>query len=335
MFTLDEIVQLTFDFENLVRQRNADLILPSGSPIENAALAALSMLEGFKRDLPKDSHHDHRQEWRQAVALGDTLRKVMRVKDHPSFDELWPHLMLLLGDGNIALNLWNPSTDADANKVFELYLALLLAPLSDRLELDDPVRSSGGNNPDVIAQLDGSRWALACKVMHSPSPKTFLDRVREGIDQIRRSKADKGIVVISLKNLLSHDEIWTMKANSDIWNLLMPGPVHPEIARRMFVRLSEQYYKQVVDELLGGPKAFREMFENTQAVPAVLLHFCSTICTTEQAKPNLHLMRMLATISVDPIQPDLFSILDRMNDSMQGHIPMNPAQFANPKDQLP
>lgn len=327
MFTLDEIVQLTFNFENLVRLRNSKLVMPSGSPIEKAALAALSMLEAFKRDLPQDSHKNHSEEWRRAVALGDTLRKVMQIEDHPCFDELWPHLLLLLGDGNIALNLWNPSTDADANKIFELYLALLLAPLTDQLELDDPVRSSGGKNPDVIAQLDGFRWAFACKVMHSPSPKTFLDRVREGIDQIQRSNADKGIVVISLKNLLPHDEIWSMKASSEIYNLLMPGPVHPEIVARIFGGVLQKYDKEVIHELLGGDEAFTKLFESTKAVPAVLLHLCSTVCTTEHSKPNFHLIRMLGVLNVEPLPADVLSTLEKVNDSLHGHfhaVPSNP-----------
>lgn len=326
-FTLDEIIQLTFDFENLVRQRNAKSIFPPGSPIEQAALAALSMLEAFTRDVPKDSHKDHSKEWRQAVALGDTLRKVIRIKDRPGFDKLWPHLMLLLGKGNIALNLWNPPSDADANKVFELYLALLLAPLADELELDHPVRSSGGKNPDVIAQMDGTRWAFACKVMHSPSPKTFLDRVREGIDQIQRSDADRGIVVISLKNLLPHDYIWSMKADSTIYNLLMPGPVHPEIVARMFGGVLEQYDKEVIHELLGGDEAFNKLFDNTKAVPAVLVHLCSTVCTTEHSKPNFHLIRMLGVLNVEPLPADVLSTLDKINDSLHGHFhaaPSNP-----------
>jgi len=318
IFTLDAIVESVFAFENLLREKQASLELPPGSPIEVAGLAALEMLETFNRDLPYDSQHDDQQEWRQAVALGDMLRKVLLVRDHPCFDQLWPHVLLLLRNTNIALNLWNPVTDSDANKVFELYMALVVAPLCEDLALDDPDHSSGGKNPDVIANLDGLRWAFACKVMHSDSPQTFLDRVRDGIDQLERSDAGKGIVFTSLKNRLPHDGFWNMQADSTIWHLFASGPIHPEIGRRWFIRICDKYHKKVINELLGGPAGFIELFENTNTVPAVLLHLSSTICTWNQGEPNFHLMRMFAALTTDPLPADLHATLEKLNNSLHG-----------------
>ena len=165
VFTLDQIVQSVLDFENLVREKQQSPVY--GSSITTAGNAALEMLDTFKRSVPHDTMRDHRIEWRKAVALGDMLRKVLRAKDHPRFDQLWPHILLLLGNANIALNVWNPKEDQDANKIFELYMALVLAPICPDLEPEDPEHNAGGKNPDVITPLDGSRWAFACKVMHT------------------------------------------------------------------------------------------------------------------------------------------------------------------------
>jgi hypothetical protein len=164
LFPPEEIVQVIFGFEKLIGQKQKSLNFPRGSQIEKAGLAAIEILDKFKRKIPHDFSKDKSKEWRQAIALADMLRKVLRAVKHPCFDKLWPHLILLLGDANIALNVWNRKEDSDANKIFELYMALVLAPLCPHLDLDDPKHSSGGTNPDIIAKLDGSEWAFSCKV---------------------------------------------------------------------------------------------------------------------------------------------------------------------------
>jgi hypothetical protein len=64
IFTLDDIVQSIFDFENLIRQKIPALQLPCNSPIETASLAALEIFETFKRNMPSYYQRDHRKEWR-------------------------------------------------------------------------------------------------------------------------------------------------------------------------------------------------------------------------------------------------------------------------------
>jgi hypothetical protein len=320
IFSHEGIVQLAFEFEELVKQKQASLKLPPGSPIEAAGLAAMEMLETFRGNIPHDGQRDHRKEWRQAVALGDMLRKVMQATSHPSFDKIWPHVMLLLGTGNIALNMWNPREDSDANKIFELYMALVLAPLCPNLELDDPVHSSGGKNPDVIAQLDGSRWAFSCKVMHSDSPKTFIDRVEDGIRQIQRSDADKGIVVISLKNLLPHDDYWTAKRQSTLADYIYNSPIDHWPVVLHLLDICGSYDHQVINDLLGGSAAFNDLFKGTKVVPAVLLHLCTTVAAMANGKRSIHLLRMFRSLNGAPLPADVLATLERLNDSLHGRV---------------
>jgi hypothetical protein len=321
IFTLEAIVQSIYDFEKLIQERNKSLRLPPGSPIETASLAALQMLETFSRDLPQDTKQDYRREWCQAVALGEMLRKVMNVANHPFFDRLWSHVQLLLGDSNIALNVWNPKEDSGANKVFELYVALVLAPICTDLDLDHPVHSSAGKNPDVIAQLDGERWAFACKVMHTDSYETFIGRVKEGIGQIQCSNAEKGLVVISLKNQLPHEHCWAIKRQLGIADIISPGTVDLAIVACHIQEIAARYHRRVIDELLGGPSAFNDLFNNTRAVPAVLLHFCTTIFISNEGKPNFCLVRMFSLLNTNPISAKLLATLDSLNDSLHGRVP--------------
>lgn len=321
IFALEEIVQSVFEFERLVREKQKSL--PPGSPIETAGLAALEMLDTFKRNVPHDTRQDHRKEWRQAIALADMLRKVLRVTGHPCFNQIWPHVLLLLGNSNIALNVWNAKEDQDANKIFELYMALVLAPLCSDLELEDPEHSAAGKNPDVIAPLNGSRWAFACKVMHSASPNAFIQRVREGVKQIQRSDAERGIVVISLKNQLPHDEYWLLQRQPGLADYLCPGAVELAVVTRHLMGICNRYHHQIIHELLGGPVAFNDVFKNTKAVPAVLLHFCTTSLVPNDGKPNFCFFRMLAALHTDPLPDDVLATLESMNNSLQ-------SRFVNP-----
>src|SRR5688572_16292555 len=99
--------------------------------------------------------------------------------------------------------------------------------------MDDPEKSSGGTNPDIIAEIGGVPWTIACKVMHSPLTKSLLDRVREGIDQINRSVAHKSaqreMVMISLKNVLNHNELWPIafedKTNEIIYQTFLDSMI--------------------------------------------------------------------------------------------------------------
>lgn len=322
VFTLDQIVQSVLDFENLVREKQQSPAY--GSSITTAGNAALEMLDTFKRNVPHDTMHDHRIEWRKAVALGDMLRKVLRAKDHPRFNQLWPHVLLLLGNANIALNVWNPKDGKegqDANKIFELYMALVLAPLCQDLEVEDPDLTAHGENPDIIAQLDGARWAFACKVMHTDSVETFLGNVRKGVDQIQKSNAEKGIVVISLKNQLPHDEFWLSgRPQTSLADFLLPGTVDTALVAVKLQEFCARYHHRVITELLGGPAAFNAVFKDTKAVPAVLLHLCTTILVPNDGKPNFRFMRMFGALSADPLPADLLATFGKLNLSLHGRI---------------
>jgi hypothetical protein len=153
---------------------------------------------------------------RSLAGFGDLARLVLSVSNSESFQALLPHLRLL-NDGQILQNIPSRASDQIANKLFELYVACLAMRCGTNVTLDDPSRSDG-SNPDVLCTFGGIRWGIACKVVHGASPQSLLDLIEGGLDQIDRSPASTGVVIVNLKNRIDHDFYWpptTIDANGN------------------------------------------------------------------------------------------------------------------------
>lgn len=137
----------------------------------------------------------------------DFVSQIVKHQSHKDFLKLVPHLQLLNTSSTSVLTTKSKVTDDGNNKLFELYIALLCMGFSDNVDLDDP-KNSKGDNPDIIFDYKGEKWAIACKAMHSDKEKTLYDTIVKGTDQINRSIAVKGIVAVNLKNIIARDEIW-------------------------------------------------------------------------------------------------------------------------------
>jgi len=311
-FTFSELQALLFDFESLAKKKNASLV-PTGSRFEAARLAMMEMLDTYKREIPHDTKRDCRDDWRRALSLGDILRKVLLLQIYPVFDSIWPHLLLLLGDGEIAQNLWSPKEDQNPNKVFELYVALLILPFCSRMDLDDPVKSSGGKNPDIIAEISGEKWAFACKAMHSPLAKSLIDRVRDGIEQIKATDAAKGIIVVSLKNVLRHDQLWPVTQEAGTGNYIYFSYPDCSSVEQCFQRECNRYQTELI-ELLGGPEGFRNVFAGSRVYPVILLHLCTVVRVLTNGLHRHHLIRMLWAIQTEPLPMEAQVLLWWMNE---------------------
>src|SRR5258708_56894 len=74
----------------------------------------------------------------------------------------------------------------------------------------------------VRLPLDASKaewkpnWAFACKVMTGASPKSLFDRTLEGTRQIKRSTAERGCVIVNLKNRFDHRGFWPILNEEDL-----------------------------------------------------------------------------------------------------------------------
>jgi hypothetical protein len=301
-FTFGEIETLFFEFEKLLLSRSK--IVPAGSKLERAGLAAIQMLATHKKEMIHNYKEDYRNEWRRVLSMADILRKIISMQKCPGFNSIWPHILLLLGNGEIAQNLWSEKEDSHANYVFELYAGLLALPLCTAMELEPPKKSANGQNPDVIATIEGVRWGIACKAMHSRSTKSLLDRVRDGIKQIDQcEKAQNGMVMVSLKNVIPHDSVWPVIRAPHTGDLIYLTASNDEIALQILKAECKRYEVELL-ELLGGREGFRAEFRGSKVEPLILAHLCIATSILRDKKPTFTLIKMLVAITVDDPLPE-------------------------------
>jgi hypothetical protein len=194
---------------------------------------------------------------------------VIKHQHHSEFGRLVPHLELL-NRGLPAQTDRSTLVDDASNKIFELRLTLACFGFGANVRIDDPVLSSGGTNPDVMFKMsDGRDWGLACKVLYGSNPKTFADRLREGVDQIERSPAKTGFVCVSLRNLLPHDLFLPVTGKDDHGGPILGAYPSLDVLRErasthVVARVSEMVRSIGLGELAG-------IFKGKRAVAAVVI----------------------------------------------------------------
>lgn len=195
---------LVLAFEELLVKNG--IKVRNDSDLESKYLSVFDVLFHFENREKLDPEGDYRALFRDFSALYDLSLKVLCVQNHGDFDQLLPHLEKLNGC-SVAQNSSSKITDQDANKIIELYLASLCMRFCKNISLDHP-NSSKGDNPDVIAGIDGNNWGFGCKTIHTKNSQTIFENLEKAIDQIEKSKSSIGIPVINLKNVINHDATW-------------------------------------------------------------------------------------------------------------------------------
>ena len=261
--------KLVFAFEEVLKQHGIQIA--SGSNLERTCLAVLDILA--KKRLP-NLHRpmtDIRKYFAEVVGLWVFMNKLVRLQGHAGFKELVPHLSLL-NSGNVPQNVHSPISDQASNKIFELLLALICLETGSDLELDNP-HASRGNNPDVLSTILGKRWGFACKTLHSSSSKTLFDRVCEGVDQIERSHAEVGCVVLNFKNLIDHDHAWPILNEAEVAKGAVPTFgcwTDPALVGQQLAKLALKKQEEV--ETTIGKNPIKETFIGKKAIPAMLVY---------------------------------------------------------------
>jgi len=199
------------EFETFLR--SLGIAIRPGSVCEDVCLCLEEFLYMHERKvaLPPE---DVRQRMRRIVGMVDLVRKIQRSRSHPCFNTLVPHLRLL--DGLDVDPLQNSKTgvrDQSSNKLFELLVAMAAMTFSPSVALERP-RGHASASPDVIVDVDGVPWGLACKVLHSSDERAYRTRVADGIRQIERTPVRSGLVVINLKNLVDTDLLMPYEPDS-------------------------------------------------------------------------------------------------------------------------
>ncbi|TVZ40052.1 hypothetical protein P886_4470 [Alteromonadaceae bacterium 2753L.S.0a.02] len=180
------------------------------SHLESDYLLATDFLERFRNN-EKDKLTE---EGRVAVGgLHELYKWLWSIKDCSEFDCLKPHLEMLSQSAtriNSKTPMLSPVTgkqDDSTNKLIETIVAMFAVKVGSDIDLDDPISSSGGINPDIIFNFDNKRISIACKTLRGQSANTILDNLRSAAKQIKRVRCDFGYIAINAMNILPHNDI--------------------------------------------------------------------------------------------------------------------------------
>ena len=313
-----EFEQLVWELEAILKQRG--IAVPPKSAFEAAALSLTEMEYLRQNPAACDCTVDSREKWRRALSLADLAEKIVLVRDHPDFAQLVQHLRLLAGDADLSQFSFTARENQDNNKTFELYLAAAGLHTMARCSVDDPEQSRG-DNPDILGEFNGRLWALACKAMHSTNPKSFLDRVEEGVAQIERSAADYGIVVVNMKNTLNHDNLWPAQVrNGEYYYRSFPSL---EAARQPLIEEFKKLQTGLFGLLGDEPSFYRHLFKAKKARPYILLIYSTVTGLTSATGPIFMVLKTINALVYghDPVTEDF---CNRLNNGLHNRPDLPP-----------
>jgi hypothetical protein len=192
--------ELADRFEALLGDHGITIL--TGSRLEQALLLP-RLLKHIREDdapLPELSAADEDDMFRRAAWLWAMIPRLLEATGHQSFRELVPHLKLVVA-GEFAQNVAG-DRDEDSDKLFELVVALAILPYARNLKMD--TGDAAARNPDLLFDFEGTRWGVACKALYTSRPERYRDSVINGASQIERSDAARGVVCVTLRNLIDH-----------------------------------------------------------------------------------------------------------------------------------
>ena len=218
-------------------------------------------------------------------------------------------------DGAVRMNAKSPSTDAAANKNSELYVACLaLGAGMIPVELEDPVKSADGINPDVLLNRYCHPWAIAVKTIHSSKPPSIFANIDKGVEQIERSGRD-GIVFINLKNIVNDKHA-------------PPGPFSsPDEAVAALLAAVDAIVHGVKSEIVNGD--WIQAFADKQARPVVAFMAQRTVLASVAGVGLVPVPVKAIRVSTFPPATDVltgldaeaFKLLEELNEELQKNPP--------------
>jgi hypothetical protein len=228
---------------------------------------------------------------------------------HPDFGELTEHFKLLV-DGRITLNEACTDPTSGTARLFELLVALAVLRIGTDVEADDPIHSSQGTNPDVLANIGVNRWGFACKLLYSLTGKALHRAVKKGVDQIEKSNAVTGVVIVSLNNLLDYSSILGDVANGGLgWPTIQePLDLMKKLVDEKKAQLGREVQANKLDALFRGKKA--------QPVIVLYTHAVTLVMSAVGPHPLPALLRFLSGIPLGD-SSTAAATLENLNRSLQ------------------
>ncbi len=308
----DDWTQFVWALEAIIKKHGID-IAPH-SACETAALSLIEMNEVREGRTCHDPRTDHRELWSRALSFGDLAEKIVLARNRPGFERLIPHLKLLAGASDLSQFSVTNRENQDNNKAFELYVGTMALQVLDDCEFDHP-EVSEGDNPDIIGSFAGHRWAIACKAMHTRNPKTFADRVAEGVEQIQRSGAERGFVMVNMKNTVDHRRYWPAMRDPDSGEFVYCAFPSLDSARARIVAEYESFHRDLAEQFGGIENFFRSIFVGKKASPHVLLVYSTVTGYETGVGPAFTMLRTMYGI-YGPPDAETEHLVESLNNAL-------------------
>lgn len=272
MPTMEDSDSVVDEFEALLAEHR--VAVTQGSRLEDALLFVRHVLH--VREGSEISDEDDCTKWREMIGVLDLARRLIWVARNRSERLKWllPWLRLFASaKGQLAQTAPTSAGDQDSDKVFELLVALCLLPGL----LDLAPDRGRGDNPDLLFQFEGRRWGVACKRLYSTQPARFRDTVSNAIQQIERSDAERGLVFVSLTNVINHDNFYSLRDDSYVGH-----------TREAMIEILDAEQNRLQADLVGCTDVeLADAFKGKKALPGIIHYLGTTYLTGSGDAPVL------------------------------------------------
>ena len=197
-----------------------DIYAESRSHVEDDYLLSYEYFENYTKN-PSTLQDDRGRS--AFIGLYELYNWIWSVKDCVEFEKLSEHLKLLVQcspninsytsmylDPKVTVKTEKRVQDDKSNKFVEAILGMFAVKIGTNVDLDDPMKSSGGENPDIIFDFRGNRISFACKTPRGESIETLIANFKSAAEQIERADCDYGFIVINAMNITNHKQINTV-----------------------------------------------------------------------------------------------------------------------------
>jgi len=317
-YPFDTSEQLIFDFETLLRDNG--LVIKKDSDLEKISFAILETNSKHKKEIIHDNNIDIRALFSDIAGLVDIVGKIVKNRTHPDFKQLLPHLEVLNKAGTAVLTTKSKITDDGNNKLMELYIALLCMRFATNIRLDDP-NNSRGDNPDIMFKYRNNEWAIACKALHSAKEKTLYDTIEKGTEQINRSNADKGLVVVNFKNIIDRNQIWPLLNEEEFKRGEEPiFSCHPTIdaPSKILQSYGCDYQKKLL-ELIGAEHLIA-LSKSGKCPPGFLIFLQTMTSVVHNGQCPATILKTFNLVQFDNVDDDYKQLSKDLNEAMHDII---------------
>ena len=317
-YPFDTSEQLIFGFEKVLKDNG--LTIQNQSDLQRISLSVLETNAKHKKEIHHDNSLDIRTIFADVAGIIEFVNKIVKHKNHPDFSKIIPHLHILNKASSAVLTSKSKITDEGNNKLMELYFALLCMSFAANIDLDDP-NNSKGDNPDIMFDYKGIRWAIACKAMHSDKEKTLYDTIEKGSDQINKSQADRGIVIVNFKNIVDRNKIWPI-INEDQVNKNKEEPLFgcfPSIDGP--VNILRNYgcdYQNKLVETIGAENLVKLKSDKCPAAFVIFLQALTAVHHNGLCPPTI--LKTLHLVLFDSIDDEYKNLIVKLNEAMHDRV---------------